>query len=141
MDRLLQRIDAAFLSASDDEATDARIREHERALDQHTRGTERVISAMRRAIEEMGAELRACELSTNALPESRAQGVAAIMRSISETLQAKRAEIDSLALDLRDHTRWFNRLREEYNRRPEAAQALLDYMDANPIPQTMAVPW
>ena len=140
MDRLLQRIDAAFLSASDDEATDARIREHERALDQHTRGTERVISAMRRAIEEMGVELRSYESSMKGVPESKTQGVAAIMRSISETLQAKRAEIDSLALDLRDHTRWFNHLREEYNRRPEAAQALLDYMDANPIPQTMAVP-
>jgi len=134
MDRLLERIDAAFLSASDDEATDARIREHERALDLHTRGTEQVISTMRRAIQEMGVELRLCELSMKGLPESKTREVAAIMSSTSATLQAKQAEINILALHLREHTREFNRLLEEYKHRPEALRALLDYMDANPIP-------
>ena len=142
MDRLLERIDSVLPAPTPSE----RIREYARDVSLQTENAKRAIAALQRAVDQMAALLSTCESSirgpaSNSAQEKREE-VNASVRNIESALRTNRHELNMLNLHLYDHVRDFGSLFDEYKQadgecnRSTAERALLDYMDANPVPQT-----
>ena len=141
MDRLLERIDSVLPAPTPSE----RIREYARTVNLQTENAKRAIAALQRAVDQMAALLSTCESSIRGPASNSAQEraeVDASVRNIKSALQTNRQELAMLNLHLYDHVRDFGALFDEYEQadgecnRSTAERALLDYMDANPVPQT-----